>query len=454
MKPMQFQVSQSHEQLTSQAGLGLIGALLGQTELSERVDQVQIPTRPTPDISHGDVVTTMTGLVALGKPDFEAVKSFRRDPFFRLALGLEQVPSAETLRQRLNGLAGSLETIIREESADLVARQAPAITPCYQKEDQRYEPWVALDVDVSPFDNSDSHKEGVSWTYHQVDGYAPIFAYLGQEGYLINCELRPGSQHSQLGALAFLKQTLKLVRRVTDAKLLVRLDAAHDDIDTVRLLQTTPKVDYILKRNLRQESKEFWLREAMALGECTRPRQGKEVYVGSTLLEHGDWWEEVAFEVIRRTTTADGKILPQPELEVNTWWTSLQATPAEVVQLYHEHGTSEQFHSELKSDLDLERLPSGKFATNHLVLLLGLLAYNILRLCGQTCLQECRQMPSEHRPLLPREGYRRRLRSVLLDLIYQAARLVHHARCVGLVFGRGNPWFESWQRVYLRFCDA
>lgn len=170
MKPVPFVISQGNEQLPSQAGLGLIGALLGGTALSERVDQVQIPTRPTPDLRHREVVTAMTGLLALGKPDFEAVETFRADPFFRAALGLEQGPSAATLRQRLNGLAGWVETIIREESADLVARHAPAISPCYEKADQRYGPWVALDVDGCPFDNSDSHKEGVSWTYQQVDG--------------------------------------------------------------------------------------------------------------------------------------------------------------------------------------------------------------------------------------------------------------------------------------------
>jgi len=33
---------------------------------------------------------------------------------------------------------------------------------------------VALDIDVSPFDNSMTKKEGVSRTYMGIDGYAPI----------------------------------------------------------------------------------------------------------------------------------------------------------------------------------------------------------------------------------------------------------------------------------------
>jgi len=46
------------------------------------------------------------------------------------------------------------------------------------------------------------------------------------------------------------------------------------------------------------------------------------------------------------------------------------------------HATHEQFHAELKTDLDLEHLPSGKFATNDLLLTLGALVYNILRMIG------------------------------------------------------------------------
>jgi len=38
---------------------------------------------------------------------------------------------------------------------------------------------VPLDADVFPMDNSDTKKEGVSRTYHNYKGYAPIAAYLG-----------------------------------------------------------------------------------------------------------------------------------------------------------------------------------------------------------------------------------------------------------------------------------
>ena len=42
------------------------------------------------------------------------------------------------------------------------------------------------------------------------------------------------------------------------------------------------------------------------------------------------------------------------------------------------YGTSEQFHSELKTDMNIERLPSGKFAVNAILLKLAMVSFNIM----------------------------------------------------------------------------
>ena len=65
------------------------------------------------------------------------------------------------------------------------------------------------------------------------------------------------------------------------------------------------------------------------------------------------------------------------------FWTNLGDSDDEIINLYHAHGECEQFHSEIKTDMGVERLPSGKFDTNELVLELMLIAYNILRMLGQ-----------------------------------------------------------------------
>ena len=113
-----------------------------------------------------------------------------------------------------------------------------------------------------------------------------------------------------------------------------------------------------------------------------------------------------------------------------------------MIGLYHAHGTSEQFHSEFKTDMNLERLPSGKFATNATILLLAGIAFNLLRLIGQTMLSRPEAMPAR----LKIE--RRRLGSVIRDLIYIAVKRVRHAGTVSLRFGKNCPWFGAFREVY------
>jgi len=107
-------------------------------------------------------------------------------------LGLRQLPSEETLRQRLDQLGTTPVGTLHDESARLIARHAPALTPCHGD-------WIPLDIYVSPFDNGGTKKEGVALTYKKLEGYAPDFAYLGREGYLMHCELRPGNRIARKG---------------------------------------------------------------------------------------------------------------------------------------------------------------------------------------------------------------------------------------------------------------
>ena len=86
-----------------------------------------------------------------------------------------------------------------------------------------------------------------------------------------------------------------------------------------------------------------------------------------------------------RTTCKHGNPLLLPAYELEGWTSTLPArfTMQEIIDLCKEHATHEQFHSEFKTDMDLERLPSGKFDTNFLVCTLAAAAMNILRLTGR-----------------------------------------------------------------------
>jgi hypothetical protein len=87
-------------------------------------------------------------------------------------------------------------------------------------------------------------------------------------------------------------------------------------------------------------------------------------------------------------------------------------------------------------------LPSGKFVTNDLVLCAGLVAYNLLRAIGQISLQE------PDAPIRAKVN-RRRVKTVIENLIWLASRMVEHARQTKLRFGRHSPWFPTFRRIYM-----
>ena len=433
---MDYILERSSEEIKSVGGLCLIGRVLERIGFSDAFTSLRTV----------DILKTEIALLCQGRADFNDVELFRHDAYFAESLGLKRVPSEPTLRQGLDACDDVVRDAIRK--VNLAGLRHATFTPVRT----RHGSYIPVDIDVSPFDNSDSNKEGVSWTYKKVDGYAPIFSYVGAEGYLLDCELRPGSQHSQKNAPEFLGRTIASLRELGILPdCLVRMDSAHDAAENLRILSESG-CKFLVKRNLRQESRPGWITLAKAVGEREEPRQGKRVWRGvvSHIQPPRDEDEQdaldlalfVVFEVVERTTDGKGQTLLFPEYEVDTWWTNLPDAPEEVIQLYHGHGTSEQFHSELKTDMELERLPSGKFATNATVLLLAGVAYNLLRTLGQEALRRPETLP------IRLKVKRRRLASVMRDLIYIACKRVRHAGSVFLKFGRSCPWLDTFRAIY------
>jgi hypothetical protein len=126
---------------------------------------------------------------------------------------------------------------------------------------------------------------------------------------------------------------------------------------------------------------------------------------------------------------------------VNSWWTNLRCDAEKVIDLYHDHATSEQFHSELKHDMDIERLPSGKFAVNRIILAVAMNAFNTLRYLGQKSLE----------PENKRHVKRKRLGKVIRDLICVAGKLVRHGRELIFKIYENDPIWPIFSKLYFAF---
>ena len=426
-----FVIEQSEDEFyTTHAGLAFIGPALNRfTSLATSLNACDTPGD---SITSSDVIFSYCAMLAEGKSDFVAVEQHRKgDVHFLESLGIKDVPSESTLRQRMDEHAKRFLAPVSWASIEFLERVKAPVTALATGH-------VPLDIDGFVMDNSGSKKENVSPTYQRVDGYLALPAYLGNEGWLVNLHLLPGSQHPQKEFKSFIRETLGRVRQFCKKKLLIRQDSAHDSIDNLYELSRHDNVDWIIKWNPRKQDMVAWARQIFAEGHVVTPRPGKRIGTKSIKEKKeftdadGIKYKITLRRVVRiteRTIDKKGQQLLIPEYELEGWWTSLKVTDQEVINLYKGHATSEQYHAEIKTDMDLERLPSGKFATNQLVMACGALVYNILRFMGQVALVNAKG-------IIRHEAKRRRIKTVMQELIYFAGRLITSGRRLKLRFSR------------------
>ncbi len=426
------------ETYTSNAGLTLIGQCI---QLS-LLESSPFKKQQCGGISHSDILKSYLSMACLGKSDFEAIENHREDHFLQDAIGISHVPSSSRLRQRMDEQADNYREVIDTAMMSFMIKARVPVTSLSSG-------YVVLDLDVFPMDNSKTKKEGVSRTYKGHDGYAPLAAYLGEEGWCIACELREGKQHGQKEFIYTLERVIPRARALTRQPLLMRLDSGHDALEN-RLYLEEEKVDDLIKWNPRGEKKkgDIWLAKAEMLGDQVvweTPREGKRIATFSVNVKQeveGNFHTfRRVMQVTERSIDKKGQRLLIPEIKVEGWWTSLKMTDQEVIELYKQHATSEQFHSEFKTDLDVERLPSGKFDTNDLVLACHAFAYNMLRFIGLVGLIG-ENSPVRH------TAKRRRIKTVLQELMYLAARVMKRSRQHWLRFSKQCAAYSALGQIY------
>lgn len=446
-----FKIELTDDLISSTSGWVFVGEALHHLGFDKHLSELAC-IKAMKKIPSIEILRAYLGILTIGKNDFEAIGDYKDDPYFRKTLGLQYVPSKETLRQRLEQLS------VKEMEEGLSSFNCKMLKRFADFETALDTDMIPVDFDVTPMDNSNSRKEGVSNTYKQVAGYAPMMTYIGGTGYMLNNQLREGKSHSNCeGTPQYIRQTLTLARGITPSPLLARFDSGNDSADNILEISEFEGVNYLIKQNFRREDRTPYMQFArMNASETKTPRAGKTVYYASRKItlrfEQANGQEKTletrqVLRFIERTTDKQGYGLLIPEQELDAWFTDLPETYSDqkVIALYADHGTSEQFHSEFKTDMDMERLPSGKFNTNSLVMTLGMLAFNLLRIIGQQALKTGMLKRK-------RKVQRIRLRTVLQDLMYMACHFM--IRCkqnvmkVARINVRAAPLIQAYQLMF------
>jgi len=342
----------------------------------------------------------------------------------------KDLPSEETLRLRLDEISQNENSlfIVDDMVVNLLENEKLGRIHTVAGD------LIPIDIDVSVLADPYSHKEDIGWTYKKVNGYAPIFAYIGTEGYMLANELRPGTQHSAKGAIQFIHRCIDLAVALgySPDQFILRLDSGHDDSEFIGKLETAG-VKYLVKRNPRREIPAQVLDTIRSSADIVKNRKGKMTYTEKSCNKMPPGLKNykgfIVIEAVERTILSDGQTLLLSEIEVASWWINLFDNSTDCIQLYHDHATSEQFHAELKTDMIIELLPSGKKHTNALILALANMSFNLLRIIGQSSLKVRKELKEDI------NVKRIRLKTVIRDYINVACKIVKHAKQIFYNFG-------------------
>jgi hypothetical protein len=181
-----FKLKKGKEELNSTGGNYVCGQMISAEALEQIPENFQLRRRDA--ISDRSVLMTLIGMFCNSRTDFNDVDLYRNDAVFAHAFKIDLLPSESTLRQRLDELPEQRShSALRNFNRTLLKER------CFGTVRAGHLNLVPVDIDVSVLDNSGSNKQGVSFTYKKHDGFAPIFAYIGTEGNMLDHELRPGA---------------------------------------------------------------------------------------------------------------------------------------------------------------------------------------------------------------------------------------------------------------------
>lgn len=423
------------------AGLTFIQQMVEIIELEKLARSLTIGN---PVISTCDVLTSMLGLLSQGKTDYAHIEEFRGNKFFKNVLGLRQVPSEETYRQRFKVIATetNLASLLPAYSVKLYNRlgMEPVVI---EKNGQQ---WIRVDVDPVIYDNSDTKKEGAEHTYNKQFGYAAIFAHL-DGGWMVNAQLNPGntSFHGP-NTINFVNQSLDLADKISPVTKLLVTDCGLEDQQFLEVLLARENTDLIVKHNQRRESTLEWFKVAKTQGRLVRENKSKgyRIYQGSTYrqLKSSKKMLRLVFEV-REIFKKNGRKLLLPEVKLFSVWTSIECfSEQEILRLYRLRGTSEQYHAEFKSEMDMERPPSDNLQVNNAFLLMGMLAHNMLKAIALDMVKD--------KGLGLKQANRRRIRTVMRSVILMAGRIVKGGGRLTMQLGCPKEWFHWFNSLFQR----
>ena len=429
------------QKLTSFAGLVVYQALFSRIGLKHQLSSCFRHLKVSPIFGHGVVMLLLVVHLLLGYRRLQDMRYYADDPLVHRLLGLERLPDVATVSRTLAGLDATGVANLRRLIRQRVLEQLGALGLAR----------ITLDFDGSVL-STGRFAEGTAVGFNRKKkgqrSYYPLFCTVAQTGQVLDVWHRPGNVHDANGAKAFIRACVREIKAILPrARIEARLDSAFFSDEIVGLLD--------------REGVEFTIsvpfERFAALKALIEHRQRWRRLNGETHFFETDWkpakWDtRYRFVFIRNQNRQQYKGAVQLDLFIPYEYgydfkvivTNKAVAAKKVLNFHNGRGAQEGVFAELKSQTQMDYIPTRTQAGNQAFLLAAVLAHNLNRDMQMLCHEKARNTTEKRAPLWCFE----QLGTIRRKLIQRAGRLTRPQGNLTLTLS-ANPAVKSELLHYL-----
>jgi len=391
------------QQLTSFGGIIVFQKLFEKLNLKERLRQCCAHLLGKNLYHPAVIVQLLIVHLLLGFRKLRDIEFYEDDPLIQRVLGLKVLPGVSTISRILVAFDDQAIAAHHGLNREQVLRRI-------EKEGLRR---ITVDFDGSVL-STKRHAEGSAVGFNKQNkgarSYYPLYCTIAQIGEVFDVLHRSGNVHDSKGAVVFMRECLDRMREALPGIIIeIRMDSAFFSDEMVRALATlgieftisVPFERFVELKRLVQERKVWW--PATTDGQL---RFFQKEWKPKC------WSRKFRFIFIRREHPGQQKgpiqlDLFEPQVsgyEFKVVVTNKTGWALKVVRFHEGRGQQENVFSELKDHVNMDYVPSRRWAANKMYLLCAILAHNLGRELQMDAAEAQRGTTEKRSPLWIFEG--------------------------------------------------
>jgi hypothetical protein len=379
----------------------------------------------------------------LGYRRLQDMRYYQDDPMVCRLLGLKRLPDVATVSRTLAGLdeasVANLRRLLRQRVLDQLGELGLAR--------------ITLDFDGSVL-STGRFAEGTAVGFNRKKkgqrSYYPLFCTVAQTGQVFDVWHRPGNVHDSNGAKAFILACVREIKAILPRCIVeARMDSAFFSDDIVRMLDAE-EVEFTISVPFERFA---------ALKALIENRKRWRHLNGQCSFFEANWkpssWDDrYRFVFVRNQNRQQYKGAVQLDLFIPYEYgydfkvivTNKHISAKKALSFHNGRGAQEGVFAELKSQTQMDYIPTRRKAGNQVYLLAAVLAHNLNREMQMLCYEQERNTTERRAPLWCFE----QLGTLRRKLIQRAGRLTKPQGTLTLTMS-ANPAVKS---ELLHYLDA